>query len=38
MPKSMHENKGQRIDKAPFLHLFQNTVIDPELEWAADWS
>ena len=34
----MHKNKGQRIGKAPFLHLFHTTVIDPEPEWAADWS
>ena len=28
----MHENKGQHIGKAPFLHPFHTTVIDPELE------
>ena len=26
MPKSMHENKGQHIDKAPSLHLFHTAV------------
>ena len=25
----MHDNKGQRIGKAPFPHLFHTTVIDP---------